>query len=118
MATPPAAPVPSDVVVVPASALAVVTGELSKRVHQLDAETRSALATLTGALAAIPPTPSSPTAALRAPGSAPAEVDAASAHHESTCDWTKDVANGTFRCAHGVMMSTHPRGWCDQACCR
>lgn len=117
-------PAHPDVVEVPTAALAVVTGELSKRYGALDAETRSALATLTAALTATPPAasqgaaPASVTARYGADGGYAMVQIVNTPQHESSCSWVKDQLSGEYRCQHGIVMARHPNGWCDQGCCR
>ena len=46
-------------------------------------------------------------------------------HDPTKCHWklvkrgsANSTAVDTYRCEHGWISEGHPRGWCDQGCCR
>lgn len=38
-------------------------------------------------------------------------------HEDTKCHWKKTGPN-RWVCEHNVISQGHPRGWCDQGCCR
>lgn len=88
-----------DAVHVPRAALEVLVGELAKHHGRLDAHATAALDAIRSALAGTRNAP------------------ATDGRHDTECPWRK-LPTGSYRCAHGFESAAHPRGWCDQGCCR